>query len=85
MQRNSLVLLAGVLAAAFTTGASAQEPEEAAKWRAMAEDALSARLERRINHRRAKNVIVFWADGMGPALTAATRSEPFEFQSVNRR
>ncbi|GAB4534886.1 MAG: hypothetical protein Tsb0010_15000 [Parvularculaceae bacterium] len=49
------------------------EPEEARKWREIARETLEARIERRTNHRRAKNVIVFWADGMGPTLAAAAR------------
>lgn len=42
-------------------------------WRIAAEDALAARLAARPNHARAKNIIVFIADGASPTLFTAAR------------
>lgn len=73
--KHALLPLAALAAlAAQAAAAHAQDaPAEAEKWRAIAEAALEERLARDVNHGRAKNVIVFWADGMGPTLAAAAR------------
>lgn len=70
LRRLSAALAAS---AALTLPAAAQTgPEGAQAWRAIAEAELQARLNRPIREGRARNVIIFIADGFGvPTITAA--------------
>jgi alkaline phosphatase len=61
-------------AALLCTASGAQTPgEPGAEWRAMAEAELQARLNRPVREGRAKNVIVFIADGFGVSTITAAR------------
>ena len=73
------LLLVTAVAALTAPGGAARGPADADRetqddvWRETAQAALDARLEVRPNHRRAKNVILFWSDGVSPALISAAR------------
>jgi alkaline phosphatase len=72
---SALAAAAALAACATTTppASTAANDDGDDAWRAEGEAALAERLARTVNHDRAKNVIIFVADGAGPTFFTAAR------------
>lgn len=69
-----ILLLAGISGLLTASGAAGQEnASENNPWYTAGQEALAERLAHRPNTNRAKNVIVFWADGLDVTLTTVAR------------